>query len=114
MVALGRAVDVHAVAHITGGGLPGNLPRALPAACHAVLHRSRWDVPAIFGEIQGAGQISDDEMARVFNLGLGMIAVVAPADEHRAVDSLRSAGVGVARVGEVVAGRGQVRLVAPE
>ncbi|TML42797.1 MAG: phosphoribosylformylglycinamidine cyclo-ligase [Actinobacteria bacterium] len=94
MALLGR-VEVRALAHVTGGGIPGNLARVL-------------------SEIRRLGAVDDEEMARVFNLGVGMIAVVGPADEHRALDSLRSAGVGVARVGEVVPGRGQVRLVAAE
>ena len=86
----------------------------LPPDVDAVVDRSRWEEPPIFSEIRRLGAVDDGEMARVFNLGLGMIAVVAPDDEHRALDSLRSAGVGMATVGEVVPGRGQVRLVAAE
>ena len=113
MALLGR-VEVRALAHVTGGGIPGNLARVLPPDVDAVVDRGRWEEPPIFSEIRRLGAVDDEEMARVFNLGLGMIAVVGPADEHRALDSLRSAGVGVARVGEVVPGRGQVRLVAAE
>ena len=71
---------MHAFAHITGGGLPDNLARVLPAHCDAVLRRGTWEEPRIFGEIQAAGDVADDEMAQVFNLGLGMVAVVPPGD----------------------------------
>ena len=70
-------VDVRAVAHITGGGIVGNLPRVLPAGVDAVVERSAWEVPRVFAEIQRLGDVSDDEMARVFNLGLGMVVVRA-------------------------------------
>jgi phosphoribosylformylglycinamidine cyclo-ligase len=113
MALLGR-VEVRALAHVTGGGIPGNLARVLPPDVDAVVHRGRWEEPPIFSEIRRLGAVDDEEMARVFNLGVGMIAVVAPDDEHGALDALRSAGVGVATVGEVVPGRGQVRLVAAE
>ena len=102
-------VDVHGVAHITGGGLPGNLPRCLPASCHAVLRRGRWDVPAIFREVQAAGRVPDEEMARVFNLGLGMVVVVRAQDATAAVEVLTAAGQPEAAVvGEVVEGPGPV------
>ena len=99
-----RSVDVHAVAHITGGGLPGNLPRVLPRGCGAVLRRGSWATPRIFAEVQRAGGVSDEEMARVFNLGLGMVVVVAPSDVQAAVEVLGGAGVDAAAVGEVVTG----------
>ncbi len=111
IAALQRAVDVSAVAHITGGGLPGNLNRALPQNLDAVVDMSTWESPRIFGEIARLGAIDDDEMAKVFNLGIGMVAVV-PADEaYRALDVLRTAGVTATRIGVVERGRGEVRLV---
>ena len=109
--ALQRAVDVRAVAHITGGGIAGNLSRVLPAGCDAVVRRDEWEPPRIFGEIQRLGEIADDEMERVFNLGVGMIAVVPPADANKAQDILRTHGHKAVRVGEVVPGQGDVRLV---
>src|SRR5260221_2904977 len=69
MRAVNEQVGVHAFAHITGGGLPGNLNRVLPDDCDAVVHRGRWPEPRIFGEIQTDGDIADDEMEHVFNLG---------------------------------------------
>jgi phosphoribosylformylglycinamidine cyclo-ligase len=109
--ALGRAVDVHGLAHITGGGLPGNLLRVLPDGCDAVVRRGSWEVPRIFEEVQRLGEVSDDEMARVFNLGIGMVAVVPAADVLKAHDVLRSHGVASVEIGEVVDGSGQVTIV---
>jgi phosphoribosylformylglycinamidine cyclo-ligase len=94
-------VDVRAVAHITGGGIAGNLPRVLPAGVDAELERSAWEVPRVFGEIQRHGQVSDDEMARVFNLGLGMVVVVPAEDAGRALAVLREAGHAAAEVGRL-------------
>jgi phosphoribosylformylglycinamidine cyclo-ligase len=105
IMALLAAVDVHAVAHITGGGLPGNVPRVLPEGCAAVINRGCWEVPAIFGEVQRAGGVSDEEMERVFNLGLGMVVVVAPECVDATIVVLAAAGVTANRVGHVVAGR---------
>ncbi len=100
---------IHALAHITGGGIPGNLGRALSAGCGAEVNRTAWVVPDIFRFLQDAGQVSSEEMYQVFNMGLGMIAAV-PTD---AVPPVRSAatdvGVDTWVVGEVVAGEG-VRL----
>jgi len=110
IVALLRSpdVDVHAVAHITGGGIPGNLPRVLPPGCGARLRRGSWVTPRIFGEVQRAGGVSDDEMARVFNLGLGMVVAVLPEDVAGSIEMLRDAGVAAVVVGEVVSGDRQV------
>ena len=83
---------MRAVAHITGGGIPGNLARVLPPRVDAVVERSAWESPRIFGEIQRLGEVSDDEMAKVFNLGIGMIVVVPEDDVYKALDVLRSAG----------------------
>ena len=107
MAALRRAVAVHGFAHITGGGLPGNLVRILPGGCDAVVQRGSWPVPPIFEEIRRRGDIPDDEMARVFNLGIGMVAVVAAEDAPRAVDVLGDAYL----VGEIVPGAGGVILI---
>ena len=109
--ALLGAVDVRAVAHITGGGLPGNLVRVLPAGLDAVVRQDAWERPRIFGEIQRAGNVADDEMAKVFNLGIGMVvAVPAGRDEYNALDVLRNAGHRAVRIGVVTAGEGRVHL----
>jgi phosphoribosylformylglycinamidine cyclo-ligase len=107
-------VDVRAVAHITGGGLAGNVPRVLPEGVDAELDRSAWEAPRVFAEIQRRGEVADEEMARVFNLGLGMVVVVPPGDAGRTLALLRGAGHAAAEVGRLVpaaegAGR-EVRL----
>jgi phosphoribosylformylglycinamidine cyclo-ligase len=109
-VELCRTVDVHGIAHITGGGLPGNVRRILPSTCDAVIRRDAWEQPEIFREIQTRGDISDDEMARVFNLGIGMVVAVPEADVFATHDLLRSHGVDSAEIGEVVSGSGEVSV----
>jgi len=104
LLELRRHVPVHAFVHVTGGGIPGNLVRILPAHAHAVVRRGRWEEPRIFGEIQAAGDVADDEMEQVFNLGLGMLAVLPRGEAHRALDTVRNAGHDAWLVGEVVEG----------
>jgi phosphoribosylformylglycinamidine cyclo-ligase len=99
-----EAVPVKAMAHITGGGLVGNLPRVLPAGCRAILDSSRWVEPPIFGLIERAGNVPAEEMLRVFNLGIGFVVVVAEADAERGLDLLAKAGEAVVRIGRIVAG----------
>jgi len=101
MAALRRAVPVHAFAHITGGGLPGNLPRVLPDGCGVVLDPGSWPVPRVFSEIQRRGDVTDDEMARVFNLGLGMVAIV-PAEAAAEASGVLEAHGGSYQVGRVI------------
>ena len=110
LVKLGHSVEVHGMAHITGGGIPGNLSRVMPGNCDAIVVCSKWEVPEIFKQIQAAGDIGPEEMTRVFNLGIGMIAVVPPRDAYRAHDLLRDAGHDSVDIGEVVEGEGRVLL----
>jgi phosphoribosylformylglycinamidine cyclo-ligase len=105
------AIDVKAVAHITGGGLPGNLVRVLPDEAEAVVERSTWEPGRIFGEIQQLGEIDDDEMARVFNLGIGMVVAVAETEAFKAIDLLRTHGHQARVIGQVRRGDRGVRLV---
>ena len=106
---LRERVDVHAFAHVTGGGLPDNLARVLPSHCDATLRRGEWEEPRIFAEIQAAGDVTDDEMSHVFNLGLGMLAVVAPEDRFATLDAMRAFHEAWV-VGEVSDGRGRVTI----
>ncbi|MGQ0519749.1 MAG: phosphoribosylformylglycinamidine cyclo-ligase [Actinomycetota bacterium] len=109
--ALLGAVDVRAVAHVTGGGLPGNLARVLPPGVDVEVDLGAWERPPIFGEIQRIGAVADDEMARVFNLGIGMVvAVPAGREEFAALDLLRDKGHYAVRVGSVTEGEGRVHL----
>ena len=110
IAALQRVVDVHAIAHITGGGIPGNLARVLSHHVDAVVEMSAWESPRIFAEIQAAGEVSDEEMRNVFNLGVGMIVAVAAEDAYRALDVLRTNDQRAVRIGEIVRGDGGVRF----
>ena len=83
--------------------------RVLPDRCDAVVTRGAWDEPRIFAEIQQAGAVSDEEMENVFNLGLGMLAVVPPDAALHAVDIVRAAGHDAWLVGEIVDGHGSAR-----
>ena len=98
--------DVKSIAHVTGGGLVENLPRALPDGAAASLDRKAWDVPPIFSVIQSAGEIADDEMFRVFNMGLGMVLVCDGAKASALAAELPGAKI----VGEVTAASGQPRV----
>jgi phosphoribosylformylglycinamidine cyclo-ligase len=106
--ALGDAL--HACAHVTGGGIVGNLPRALPEGLGARLERAAWEEPRIFGEIQRWGAVNEDEMDRVFNRGLGMLLVVDASAAEDALDALESAGLPSGVVGTVTAGVPGVRI----
>jgi len=101
---------VHAAAHITGGGIPGNLRRVLPEHLDAVVRLDSWESPPIFEEIRRLGRVEDDEMRQVFNLGLGMVVVVDAGSLEGALQAAGSAGVTAWEVGRVVTGTGQVRL----
>jgi len=105
---LRRRVEVHAACHVTGGGIPGNLVRVLPSGCDAHVTRGTWDEPRIFSTIQAFGEIADDEMEHVFNLGLGMLVILPAEAGHRALDTLRAGGHQAWRVGEISAGDGRV------
>jgi phosphoribosylformylglycinamidine cyclo-ligase len=104
VLALLAAVPVSAMAHVTGGGVNGNLPRVLPDGCRARLRADAWPVPPIFGVIQEAGRVAESEMRRTFNMGLGYLVVVRADDAARAASALREGGERVFEVGEVVAG----------
>jgi phosphoribosylformylglycinamidine cyclo-ligase len=106
-----RHVDMRAAAHITGGGLPGNLVRVLPKGAAAVVERRTWESPRIFSEIQRAGNVDDEEMARVFNLGLGMVLVVPEDEALKTLDILRTYEHHAAVVGRIERGERSVRIV---
>ena len=105
-----RAAEVHAVAHITGGGIAGNLVRVLPDGVGAVVDRSSWESPRIFGEIQRIGGVTDAEMAKVFNLGIGMICVVPRGAAAAVVEAVGAHGHRAVVVGEVGSDTGQVEV----
>ncbi len=103
--ALRKAVDVRGMAHVTGGGLVGNLPRSL-GGLGAWLDAGSWEEPAVFGLIRSLGGVPEDEMRWVFNLGVGFCAVVTPDEVEPGLEALRGAGCDAWRIGEVVEGGG--------
>jgi len=97
-----KALRVKGLAHVTGGGLTGNVPRILPGRLAARIERSTWTLPPLFRWLQERGNIADEELFRVFNCGIGMVAVVRPGDSARALRLLKSAGVPSWRIGSIV------------
>jgi len=95
---------VRGIANITGGGFPGNVPRALPPACGARINRGTWPIPPVFEVIQKLGKIDDDEMYRVFNMGIGMVLIVSPFVANAVMRRLRKIGLAAYLIGEVTAG----------
>jgi phosphoribosylformylglycinamidine cyclo-ligase len=101
---------IHAMAHITGGGLPGNLDRALPPSLDAIVDTSSWDIPPIFRALEKAGEVPRDEMFRVFNMGVGMVVIVPPEYADQIVREVDAAGIGAWPIGEIRGGSGNVVL----
>ncbi len=101
---------VHAMAHITGGGLVGNVPRVLPAHCDAIIDASTWPVPPIFPFLQEKGPVQIDEMYRVFNMGIGFVLVVDSQAIESVSQSLAVHGETVYTIGQITEGTGQVKL----
>jgi phosphoribosylformylglycinamidine cyclo-ligase len=102
---------VHAMAHITGGGITGNLPRVLPQGCRAIVRRRAWDVLPVFQALQARGGVEDPEMFRTFNMGIGYVVVTPPAQADGVRAALTTAGETVHVLGEIVAGERAVELV---
>lgn len=102
---------IHALAHITGGGFYDNIPRALPADCGAVVDRRTWQPAPIFTLIQQTGNVPDTEMFRTFNMGIGMVLVVAREASLQIVEQLRASGERAAVIGEVIRGGHEVQVV---
>ena len=101
---------LHALAHITGGGIPGNLVRVLPAGAEAVVDAGAWPWPALFRVLMRAGDVSLGEMRRVFNLGIGMIAIAGRDDAEAAIAAAKRAGIEAWIIGEVRAGTRGVKF----
>ncbi|MDX1388696.1 MAG: AIR synthase-related protein, partial [Acidobacteriota bacterium] len=100
---------IEGLAHITGGGIPGNLPRILPEGTAARIVRGSWPVPPVFTWLQREGRVDQEEMDRAFNMGIGMIAVVEPADARKLERHLDSEGEAWHRIGSIEPGDGGVR-----
>ena len=101
-----RARLVRGLAHVTGGGIPGNLPRILPSGLGATVIRSSWEVPAVYRTLQRGGRVELEEMDRVFNMGIGMIVVVEPRSAPAVVAAAAEQGVAAWLIGSVGPGEG--------
>ncbi|HEY2852394.1 MAG TPA: phosphoribosylformylglycinamidine cyclo-ligase, partial [Gemmatimonadaceae bacterium] len=93
---------IHAMAHITGGGLPGNVNRALPSNLDAEIDTRSWEIPNLFTQLQRSGGVARDEMFRAFNMGVGMVVICAPSDAETIVRAAQSEGVRAWRLGRVI------------
>ncbi|HEX7010108.1 MAG TPA: phosphoribosylformylglycinamidine cyclo-ligase, partial [Phycisphaeraceae bacterium] len=96
------------MAHITGGGLPGNIPRALGSHLNARIDRKAWDVPPVFRFLQKHGNVEEQEMFRVFNMGIGYVVIVRPHFADAVAERLTRRGQTVYRLGRITGGTGQV------
>ena len=104
LLALLQALPVHGIAHITGGGLLDNIPRVIPEGLEVVLERKAWRREPVFDWLQRAGSVTDAQMYRVFNCGIGMTLQLSAQDADRAIEILRAAGQEAAVIGEVKSG----------
>jgi phosphoribosylformylglycinamidine cyclo-ligase len=105
-----RKQIVHGMAHITGGGLVGNIPRVLPNNCDAVLNKDAWPVPPIFNFLKKLGPVDDNEMYRVFNMGIGYVLIVAPDFAAAVKEKLEKSGQTVYQIGAIAEGNKTVIL----
>jgi phosphoribosylformylglycinamidine cyclo-ligase len=105
LLPLTRSGRIHGLAHITGGGIIENIPRVLPGNCHAIVDASKWPLPRVFAALREGGDLAAAEMARTFNCGIGMAAIVAPGDVEEVQQALEAAGETVHRIGHVESGR---------
>ncbi|HEY7877015.1 MAG TPA: phosphoribosylformylglycinamidine cyclo-ligase [Gemmatimonadaceae bacterium] len=103
--------EIHAMAHITGGGIPGNLARSLPPTLDAVVRTSSWSVPNVFQVLEQAGAVARDEMFRAFNMGVGLVVLCGAEAAPRVMAGARASAIDAWQLGEVRAGSGQVSLV---
>ena len=106
--------SINGIAHITGGGLLENIPRVLPKGCQARVHTDSWDRPELFSVLQKAGNVERDEMYRTFNMGIGMVLVVAENQAEEIIDRLKGLGDSAWVIGDIAAcgiGEEKVTLV---
>jgi phosphoribosylformylglycinamidine cyclo-ligase len=111
LLTLFKAVPVHGLAHITGGGITGNLPRVIPDGLEAVIDAKAWERGPVFDWLQRTGNITADEMYRTFNCGIGMTVTVAPENVDKALASLRASGETATVIGEIRTGTNGVVIV---
>lgn len=107
---LREVCEIKGIAHITGGGLPGNVKRILPEGCRAIIQKQSWDVPPIFNLLQQEGNVEEAEMYRVFNMGVGIVLAFAPDSVAAASESLNASGESAFLLGDIVSGDRGVEL----
>jgi len=109
--ALLEQVDIHAMSHITGGGLTENLPRVMPENTRAQIDVNSWELPDVFKWLQQKGHIEDQEMYRTFNCGIGMVLIINEEDADTAIDVLNKAGESAFRLGEITSSKGAADVI---
>ena len=105
------APAIKALAHITGGGFLDNVPRVLPKGCDVIIHKGTWEMPPIFGLLQAKGGVPEHEMYQVFNMGIGMVMLIAADQAEAVLRFVGKKGHAAWRIGHVAEGRGIVRLI---
>ena len=111
VLGLRKHVEIKGLAHITGGGLPDNLIRILPKDCQAVIRTNSWCIPPVFSFLQVAGNVSPEEMFRVFNMGIGLVIVVSRDHVDAAMVFLEDLGETPFLIGEIVSGERRVEII---
>lgn len=106
-----KNIDVHALAHITGGGISGNLVRVLPDNCHAIINESSWQWPALFSWMMETANVERTEMYRTFNCGIGMILVIPAQQQQQAMSLLKELNEKAFVIGEIKAGASETPVI---
>ncbi|HXB59604.1 MAG TPA: AIR synthase-related protein, partial [Candidatus Acidoferrales bacterium] len=104
------SLSIKAFAHITGGGFVDNIPRVLPKTCDAVIHKGSWDMLPIFKMLETKGGVPDEELYQVFNMGIGMVSIVAPEKADAVLKFIRAQKHDAWMIGEIVKGEGETRV----
>jgi len=110
LLSLFKQIKVHALAHITGGGLTENIPRVLPDGTRAVIDTDSWEMPAVFKWLQVNGQVAPHEMYRTFNCGIGMVICLPAENVAPAIEHLAAAGIGARPIGHIAAAEGEASI----
>jgi phosphoribosylformylglycinamidine cyclo-ligase len=107
---LSKGIGLHGIAHITGGGFYENINRVIPENLNALINMGSWEIPGIFNFLKNAGNVSETEMFRVFNMGIGMVAIIDPADYDKVKKISSQAGEEIFKIGIVTQGNREVVL----
>lgn len=111
VLGLKQAVDIKGLAHITGGGFLDNIPRILPPGTKAIIKKGSWNTPGIFTEIQKRGEVTDIEMFRTFNMGIGLVIIVAEKETQASIERLNELGEQTYLIGQVEIGNKEVEII---